>query len=313
LGHGENSIYDISQEVCDAFLDLQVHACIADIRDAKRIEHAFRRYQPQVVFHAAAHKHVPLMETNVCEAVTNNILGTQVVLQVAQHASAERFVLISSDKAVDPANVMGATKRVAELLVQDAAQHGPGRFVAVRFGNVLGSRGSVVPLFKQQIAQGGPITITHPDMERFFMTIPEAAHLVVQAGALAQGGEIFVLDMGEPVKIVDLAQDLIRLSGLEVGRDIDIVFTGLRPGEKLTEQLYAEGELAEPTAHPKIMVVKPNGMVAQDSARLQARLEELGQAARSQDDRAVYGCLAELLPAAQLTPSTTPILPGFPD
>ena len=245
------------------------------------------------------------MEMNVCEAVTNNIIGTQIVLEAAQQTAVERFVLISSDKAVDPANIMGATKRVAELLIQDAAQRGGGRFATVRFGNVLGSRGSVVPLFKQQIAQGGPISITHPDMERFFMTIPEAVHLVIQAGALAQGGEIFVLDMGEPVKIVDLAQDLIRLSGLEVDQDIDIVFTGLRPGEKLTEQLYADDELAEPTAHPKVMVIKPNGMAGQETAKLRARLEELGKAAQSQDDMAVYRCLNAWLPKAELAPLAT--------
>jgi FlaA1/EpsC-like NDP-sugar epimerase/lipopolysaccharide/colanic/teichoic acid biosynthesis glycosyltransferase len=305
LGHGENSIYAISQEMQHTFLDLEIYPCIADVRDARRIEHMFQHYQPQVVFHAAAHKHVPLMEMNVCEAVTNNIIGTRTILEAAQQVPIERFVLISSDKAVDPANIMGATKRVAELLTLDAARRGRGHFVAVRFGNVLGSRGSVVPLFKQQIAQGGPVTITHPDIERFFMTIPEAVHLVIQAGALGQNGEIFVLDMGQPVRIVDLARDLIELSGLEVGQDIDIVFTGLRPGEKLTEKLYADDELIEPTPHAKIMSVKPDGATSLESAHLRTLVEELMQAAQLQDDMSILRRLNEFLPRAELAPQVT--------
>lgn len=306
LGHGENSIYAISQEMQNAFLDLDIQPCIADIRDAQRIEYLFRRYQPQVVFHAAAHKHVPLMEINPCEAVANNIIGTQVILEAARQAQVERLVLISSDKAVDPTNVMGATKRIAELLVQEMAQRvrdGAGSkpaptYVAVRFGNVLGSRGSVVPLFKQQIAQGGPITITHPEMERFFMTIPEAVHLVIQAAALGRGGEIFVLDMGQPVKIVDLARDLIELSGLKPGEDIDIVFTGLRPGEKLTEELFSKREITRPTTHPKITAIAH--AAGEDDCQVQEAVMAFKQAVSRQDEGQIYTILANLLPEAKL-------------
>ncbi len=306
LGHGENSIYAISQEMQNAFLDLDIQPCIADIRDAQRIEYLFRRYQPQVVFHAAAHKHVPLMEINPCEAVANNIIGTQVILEAARQAQVERLVLISSDKAVDPTNVMGATKRIAELLVQEMAQRvrdGAGSkpvptYVAVRFGNVLGSRGSVVPLFKQQITQGGPITITHPEMERFFMTIPEAVHLVIQAAALGRGGEIFVLDMGQPVKIVDLARDLIELSGLKPGEDIDIVFTGLRPGEKLTEELFSKREMTRPTTHPKITAIAH--AAGEDDCQVQEAVMAFKQAVSRQDEGQIYTILANLLPEAKL-------------
>jgi FlaA1/EpsC-like NDP-sugar epimerase len=254
LGHGENSIYLIQQELCAKFPSLELVPVIADIRDKNRLCQVFEAHRPDVIFHAAAHKHVPLMELNLAEAVTNNISGTHHMLQAAEQFDVERFVLISSDKAVNPANIMGATKRIAELMVQDIAHRTGRNFVAVRFGNVLGSRGSVVPRFKRQIAAGGPVTITHPDMERYFMTIPEAVYLVLQAASLGQSGELFVLDMGEPVKIVDLARDLITLSGLQPDRDIEIKFTGIRPGEKLKERLFLDDEDYEPTPHEKVFV-----------------------------------------------------------
>lgn len=254
LGKGENSIYEIHQELTSKFPNLAIEPVIADVRDKPRIFNIFARVQPQVVFHAAAHKHVPLMEAQPVEAVRNNIFGTQVVAEAADRVKAEKFVLISTDKAVNPTSVMGATKRVAEMIIQNMNRISDTNFVAVRFGNVLGSRGSVIPLFKKQILKGGPITITHPDMKRYFMTIPEASQLVLQAGALAQGGEVFVLDMGEPVKIVDMANDLIELSGLEPGRDIEIKFTGLRPGEKLFEELLTAEEGTSSTKHEKIYV-----------------------------------------------------------
>ncbi len=255
LGHGETSIYHIYNELQTRFPGLAVTPAIADVRDKARILRIVQKHKPQVIIHAAAHKHVPLMEQNVEEAVTNNVLGTQNVLEVAEQAGVKRFVLISTDKAVNPINIMGATKRIAELMVQDAARRSGNNYVAVRFGNVLGSRGSVVPLFKQQIAAGGPVTVTHPEMERYFMTIPEAVYLVLQAASLGSGGELFVLDMGEPVKIVDLARDLITLSGLQPDRDIEIKFTGVRPGEKLHERLFLRGEDYETTKHEKIFVV----------------------------------------------------------
>jgi FlaA1/EpsC-like NDP-sugar epimerase len=214
----------------------------------------FAQHRPEIVFHAAAHKHVPLMENSACEAVTNNVLGTQRLVEAAAAAEVEHFVLISTDKAINPSSVMGATKRVAEMVVQDAARRTGRSYVSVRFGNVLGSRGSVVPLFKKQIAAGGPVTVTHPEMRRYFMTIPEAVQLVLQAGALGQGGAVFVLDMGQPVRIVDLASDLIRLSGLEPGRDIEIKFTGMRPGEKLFEEIFADDEAYTRTTHEKILM-----------------------------------------------------------
>lgn len=254
LGKGENSIYEIHQELTAKFPNLAIEPVIADVRDKSRIFNIFSRVQPQVVFHAAAHKHVPLMEAQPAEAVRNNIFGTQTVAEAADRVNAEKFVLISTDKAVNPTSVMGATKRVAEMIIQNMNSISNTNYVAVRFGNVLGSRGSVIPLFKKQILKGGPITITHPDMKRYFMTIPEASQLVLQAGALAQGGEVFVLDMGEPVKIVDLATDLIELSGLEPGRDIEIKFTGLRPGEKLFEELLTAEEGTSSTKHEKIYV-----------------------------------------------------------
>jgi FlaA1/EpsC-like NDP-sugar epimerase len=220
------------------------------------MEQVFNLEKPEVVFHAAAHKHVPLMEANPGEAVKNNILGSKIVADAALACRCEKFVMISTDKAVNPSSVMGCTKRVAEMYIQQLSPGGPTQFVTVRFGNVLGSSGSVVPIFQRQIAAGGPVTVTHPDMVRYFMTIPEAAQLTLQAGAIGHGGEIFLLDMGEPVKILDLAKELITLSGLRPGEDIDIVFSGIRPGEKLFEELSIRGEDIAPTPHPKIGVWK---------------------------------------------------------
>jgi FlaA1/EpsC-like NDP-sugar epimerase len=252
LGRGENSIYEIDQELAAAFPHLKREAIIADVRDRQKLAQVFVTYHPTVVFHAAAHKHVPLMEKEPDEAVKNNIFGTKNLAELADEFGCKRFVLISTDKAVNPTSVMGATKRVAELVIQDLSVRSQTKFMVVRFGNVLGSRGSVVPLFRKQIARGGPVTVTHPEMTRYFMTIPEAAQLVVQAGALGKGGEIFILDMGDPVKIVDLARELIRLSGLIPDKEIKIEFSGIRPGEKLTEELLTSDEGRLATKHERI-------------------------------------------------------------
>jgi FlaA1/EpsC-like NDP-sugar epimerase len=253
LGHGENAIFDIAQEIRASAAACQITEVIADIRDADRVRRVFTQYRPYAVFHAAAHKHVPLMEENVVEAITNNILGTGNVVAASVSTGVRHFVLISSDKAVRPGNIMGATKRIAEHVVHLAAVKHRRNFVAVRFGNVLGSRGSVVPTFARQIQAGGPVTVTDPEMRRYFMTIPEAVQLVLQAGALGKGGEVFLLDMGEPIRIVDLARDMIRLSGLREGDDIEIQFTGRRAGEKLYEEMFFSHEVAEATNHPKIL------------------------------------------------------------
>ncbi|WP_423409228.1 polysaccharide biosynthesis protein [Heyndrickxia sp. MSNUG] len=257
LGHGENSIYSIEMELKERFRNSNIEfiPVIAEIQDAKRMMSVMETFQPHVVYHAAAHKHVPLMERNPEEAVKNNMIGTLNVANAASWHRVKTFVMISSDKAVNPTSVMGATKRLAEMIVQHMDGTSNTKFVAVRFGNVLGSRGSVIPLFKKQIEKGGPVTVTHPEMVRYFMTIPEASRLVIQAGALAQGGEIFVLDMGEPVKIVDLAKNLIKLSGYSI-EEIGIEFTGTRPGEKLYEELLKDDEVGENQIHPKIYVGK---------------------------------------------------------
>ncbi|HET7186749.1 MAG TPA: nucleoside-diphosphate sugar epimerase/dehydratase [Gemmatimonadaceae bacterium] len=253
VGRGENSIFDLIQEFSRTFPDIAIEPVIADVRDHSRMDALIRTHQPFSFFHAAAHKHVPLMEANVAEAVMNNVLGTQNVVTLCAEHGVEHFVLISTDKAVRPTSVMGATKRIAEHIVHDCGVARQGGYVSVRFGNVLGSRGSVVPTFMRQIAEGGPVTITHPDMTRYFMTIPEAVQLVLQAAALGKQGEVFVLDMGEPVRVADLAMDLIRLSGLEPNTDIEVEFTGVRPGEKLFEELFFQGAHVAPTIHPKIL------------------------------------------------------------
>ncbi|MGB5824680.1 MAG: nucleoside-diphosphate sugar epimerase/dehydratase [Proteocatella sp.] len=254
----ENTTYDVQNELLGSFPDLDLEVLIGSVRDTRRLEHVFEEYRPQIVFHAAAHKHVPLMEQSPFEAIKNNSIGTLNTAHVAGKHGVSRFVFISTDKAVNPTNIMGASKRISEIIIQNIdAIYPDTEFVAVRFGNVLGSNGSVIPLFKKQIEKGGPITVTHPEIIRYFMTIPEAAQLVLQAGTMAKGGEIFVLDMGEPVKIVSLAEDLIRLSGFEPYEDIEIKFTGLRPGEKLYEELLLDEEGIEHTGHEKIFIGKP--------------------------------------------------------
>ncbi|WP_188993105.1 polysaccharide biosynthesis protein [Paenibacillus nasutitermitis] len=255
LGHGENSIYSIEMELKETFghTEIEFITEIAELQDLDKMMSVMNTYHPHVVYHAAAHKHVPLMERNPEEALKNNIIGTWNAARAASHHRVGTFVMISSDKAVNPTSVMGATKRIAEMIIQHMACYSSTRFVAVRFGNVLGSRGSVIPLFKKQIEQGGPVTVTHPDMVRYFMTIPEASRLVIQAGALAQGGEIFVLDMGEPVKIMELAKNVIRMSGYTV-EEIGIRYTGIRPGEKLFEELLSADEVYEKQVYPKIYV-----------------------------------------------------------
>ncbi|GGF22622.1 UDP-N-acetylglucosamine 4,6-dehydratase [Halobacillus andaensis] len=263
LGHGENSIYTIHMELKQLDTETELMTVIADIQDRDRIFEIIHDYQPSYIYHAAAHKHVPLMEANPKEAVKNNVFGTKNVAEAADSAGVPNFVLISSDKAVNPTNVMGATKRVAEMVIQSLSKVSKTRFVAVRFGNVLGSRGSVIPLFKKQIANGGPVTVTHPDMTRYFMTIPEASRLVIQAGALARGGEIFVLDMGEPVKIVDLAKNLISLSGFSE-KEIPIEFNGIRPGEKMYEELLGDNEVHPEQIYPKIYIGKNNDVRVED-------------------------------------------------
>ncbi|GAB6173048.1 nucleoside-diphosphate sugar epimerase/dehydratase [Paradesulfitobacterium aromaticivorans] len=260
VGHGENSVFDIEQELHTDYPGLEVITEILDIKDRDKVQLVFQKHRPGVVFHAAAHKHVPLMERNPEEALKNNIVGSKNLAEAADAVKVKTFVLISTDKAVNPTSVMGTTKRVAEMIIQSMDKHSATRYVAVRFGNVLGSRGSVIPTFKRQIAKGGPVTVTHPEMVRYFMTIPEASQLVIQAGAMAEGGEIFILDMGKPVKIVDLARDLIRLSGFEPEVDIQIKFTGIRPGEKLYEELLTSEEGTTATKHKRIFVAKPNSI-----------------------------------------------------
>jgi len=296
LGHGENSIFEALLEIREAFPALPLRPVIADIRDLPRLQAVFRAHRPQVVFHAAAHKHVPLMELNVEEAVTNNIQGTRNMVDVAVANGVERLVMISTDKAIRPANVMGATKRMAEMVVLDAAARTSRAFCVVRFGNVLGSRGSVVPLFKRQIASGGPVTVTHPDMERYFMTIPEAVYLVLQSAGMGKGGETFVLNMGQQVRILDLANDLIRLSGLEPGRDIEIIFTGIRPGEKLSEDLWDAGFTFIPTLHPDIFRLDLQESL--QGAALNKAVDELLRLAKESDAPTVVSLLSDLIPGS---------------
>ena len=298
LGHGENSIFEALLELHDNFPSLEIQALIADVRDLGRLRVLFERWQPEVLFHTAAHKHVPLMESNIEEAITNNILGTRNIVTAALEYDVQRLVMISTDKAIRPVNVMGATKRIAEMIVLNAARTQHKAFTVVRFGNVLGSRGSVVPRFKRQIAKGGPITITHPEMKRYFMTIPEAVHLVLQASAMSRGGEAYVLNMGEQIKIQDLAEDLIRLSGLEPGKDIEIIYTGIRPGEKLSEDLWDQGFAYSPTKHPDINQVDSEESLSPDE--LNAIVDRLIALAQEGKPNEILDVLSETVPGAAI-------------
>ena len=277
----ENNAYDIQLELKEKYPDLDLVVLIGSVRNTHRIETVFEKYRPDIVYHAAAHKHVPLMEDSPNEAIKNNVFGTYKTAKAADKYGTSRFVLISTDKAVNPTNIMGASKRMCEMVVQMMNARSKTDFVAVRFGNVLGSNGSVIPLFKKQIEQGGPVTVTHPDIIRYFMTIPEAVSLVLQAGAYARGGEIFVLDMGEPMKILDLAKNLIRLSGYTPDVDIPIVFTGLRPGEKLYEELLMNEEGMQDTPNKLIHIGKP---IEFDMERFEGQLEELYVTANEDGD-----------------------------
>jgi len=291
----ENNAYDIQQELKAHYPDLNLVVLIASVRSATRMNYIFETYRPQIVFHAAAHKHVPLMEDSPGEAIKNNVLGTLKVVQAADMYGTERFVLISTDKAVNPTNIMGASKRICEMIIQTYNKRSKTEFVAVRFGNVLGSNGSVIPLFKKQIKEGGPVTVTHPDVIRYFMTIPEAVSLVLQAGAYAKGGEIFVLDMGEPVKILDLAENLIRLSGFKPYEDIMIEFTGLRPGEKLYEELLMKEEGLQSTANNLIYIGKP---IEIDEEKFLKQLDELKEVCYMEPD-VIRRKVKEIVPTYQ--------------
>lgn len=277
----ENAAYELQMELGRKHPELDVIVLIVSVQNRRKIREIFEQYKPDLVFHAAAHKHVPLMEYSPCEAIKNNVFGTMNVASEANRSGVKRMVLISTDKAVRPTNIMGASKRICEMVIQTYNQRSKTEYVAVRFGNVLGSNGSVVPLFKQQIREGGPVTVTHPDIVRYFMTIPEAVSLVLQAGAYAQGGEIFILDMGEPVKILDLAENMIRLSGLVPGEDIEIKFTGLRPGEKLYEELLIDDDNKKETANKRIFIEQP---IKIDEAEFDEKMKELEKATFSEDE-----------------------------
>ncbi len=293
FGRGEFSIYNIERELREKYSSTEVTTVIGNIKDEKRTRFILGRYEPEVVFHTAAHKHVPLMEVNPCEAVKNNITGSRILMEAAEEYGVRHFVLISTDKAVNPASFMGASKRVAELLLQATAGESKCRFSAVRFGNVLESRGSVIPLLKEQIEKGGPLMVTDSRVSRYFMTTSEAAQLVIQAGAMGKGGEIFVLDMGSPIKIIDLTRDLIRLSGFQPEKDIKIEITGLRPGEKLCEELVAKNERTEATWHEKILLIEPNQM---DVRELRERVAELENLAAEEDIQGVTKKIKEIVP-----------------
>jgi FlaA1/EpsC-like NDP-sugar epimerase len=306
LGHGENSLFEVEQEMRNAVASLyrnghgkdsippKIRSYIADIRSISRMKILFDSFVPDIIFHAAAHKHVPMMEVNPTEAISNNVIGTKNLLYLATRYGVENFVNISTDKAVNPSSVMGASKRIAEILVLQAAQKVKKKYVCVRFGNVLGSRGSVVPIFKQQIAEGGPIQVTHPEIRRYFMTIPESVQLVLQASVIGKGGEIFVLNMGEPIRIVDLAKDLIRLSGIDDGKEIEIEYTGLRPGEKLFEELFVHGEEYAPTEHEKILIACNASQVV--TGEFDEKIDRLTSAAERNNLLVMKRMLAELLP-----------------
>lgn len=291
----ENNAYEIQQELLQKYPKLDMAVLIGSVRNETRVEDVFRTYHPDIVYHAAAHKHVPLMEESPNEAIKNNVFGTLNVAKAADLFGAKRFVMISTDKAVNPANIMGASKRICEMVIQNLNQKSKTEFVAVRFGNVLGSNGSVIPLFKKQIEQGGPVTVTHPDIIRYFMTIPEAVSLVLQAGAYAKGGEIFVLDMGEPMKILDLAKNLIQLSGYKVNEEIKIEFIGLRPGEKMYEELLLKEEGLRETANKRIYIGKP---VIYDSDAFEEQLKELYDACQSESEN-IREKVKKIVPAYQ--------------
>lgn len=304
LGHGENSIFEILDELQESFPTQPISPVVADVRDLDRMESVFESHRPELIFHAAAHKHVPLMEANVEEAVTNNILGTRNIVELALNNNVERLIMISTDKAVSPSSVMGATKRMAELLVLDAAHRSGREFSVVRFGNVLGSRGSVVPYFKKQIENGGPVTVTHPEMKRYFMTIPEAVHLTLQAMTNGHGGEVFVLRMGDQIRITDLAEDLIRLSGLEPGKEIEIVYTGIRPGEKLSEELWDKWASYDPTTHPDIVRLVDEDLLNGDP--LQSVVDDLIHLAREGDTTAIIRIMDEMIPGSAVRATPPP-------
>jgi FlaA1/EpsC-like NDP-sugar epimerase len=339
----ENNLFEIDRELRQRWIGADIRPYIADICDRTRIQHIFQAERPHVVFHCAAHKHVPMMELNPCEAIKNNVLGTKVIADAAAEFGVAAFVMVSTDKAVNPTSVMGATKRMAEVYVQaknpriedggknqsedgrwkmedgkkssapssilhPPSSSSPTRFVAVRFGNVLGSSGSVVPIFQKQIEAGGPVTVTHPDMQRYFMTIPEASQLVMQAGAIGQGGEIFVLDMGEPIRILDLAKEMIARNGLKVGEDIEIQITGVRPGEKLYEELSCDNEQIRPTSHEKIHVWQlPVSAPAEVEASIE-RLSAVINGTREQAIAALMDCVPEFQPAG-ITQPKSPTIP----
>jgi FlaA1/EpsC-like NDP-sugar epimerase len=300
LERAENSLFHLEMKVLKDIPDLFYETYIGDTQDESRLSEVFKKTAPQVVFHAAAYKHVPIMELNPVEAVKNNILSTQKIALMADRSGVERFVLISTDKAVDPVNMMGATKRAAELIIQCLPQVGSGKFLTVRFGNVIGSNGSVVPLFQDQIAKGGPVTVTHPEVTRFFMSIPEATQLILEACSLASGGEIFLLDMGEPMRIVEMAEHLIRLSGKEPYTDVDIVFTGLRPGEKLHEKLMTMDEDLLPTPHPKIRILRPSPIDRDETLR---KIEKL--------NRLIHSANGNPITAESLLPHLRKLLPEY--
>jgi FlaA1/EpsC-like NDP-sugar epimerase len=292
----ENALFEIHRELLASSSGEVVDPRVADVCDARRMQQLFSELRPEVVFHAAAHKHVPMMEQNPGEAIKNNVHGTRVVAETADRYGATAFVMISTDKAVNPTSVMGASKRVAELFTQNLALRSKTKFITVRFGNVLGSNGSVIPIFKEQIAKGGPVTVTHPEMRRYFMTIPEASQLVLQAGVMGQGGEIFILDMGEPVKIVDLARDLIRLSGMVPDEDIEIAFSGMRPGEKLFEELSVSSECADKTKHPKIFIGRTAPVRGEETAQAIGALIALADVDRAVEASALRAALVNLVP-----------------
>jgi FlaA1/EpsC-like NDP-sugar epimerase/lipopolysaccharide/colanic/teichoic acid biosynthesis glycosyltransferase len=305
LDHAENGLYYVHNELISLHPHLLIRPTVGNIQDVEGMEALFARFRPELVLHAAAHKHVPLLEINPREAVFNNILGTRVLVDAADRHGVEKFVLISTDKAVNPTSVMGASKRVCEMVGQSRSQHSATRFVAVRFGNVLGSEGSVIPLFRRQLERGGPLTVTHPDARRYFMTIPEAVRLVLQAGAMGKGGEVFLLDMGEPVRIIDLARQLIRLAGMREGEDVEIVFTGLRPGEKLYEELHSNSESMRITRHERILVWDLDAL---DERELRAEIAALETVARTGSTDVIRRALHRLVPE-YLEPQLVPYLP----